>query len=77
MQWKKQCYGRFGAWSVSSPSLITFGEMTEDEFFVTAQAAKTGVQITKLSSSEPLVMPKHLTPIILTCRAVSLSLKLF
>ncbi len=57
-----QGYGRFGALSISSPSLIRYGEMTEDEFFVTAQAAKTGVQITNLSSSEPLVMLKHFNP---------------
>jgi hypothetical protein len=57
-----QGYGRFGALSISSPSLIRFGEMTEDEFFVTAEAAKSGVQITNLSSSEPLVMLKHFNP---------------
>jgi hypothetical protein len=57
-----QGYGRFGALSISSPSLIRYGEMTEDEFFVTAQAAKSGVEITNLSSSEPLVMLKHFNP---------------
>jgi hypothetical protein len=57
-----QGYGRFGALSISSPSLIRFGEMTEDEFFVTAEATKSGVQITNLSSSEPLVMLKHFNP---------------
>jgi hypothetical protein len=57
-----QGYGRFGGLSISSPSLIRFGEMTEDEFFVTAQAAKSGVQITNLSSTEPLVMLKHFNP---------------
>ncbi|MEP7284690.1 MAG: hypothetical protein ABI947_02845 [Chloroflexota bacterium] len=56
-----QGYGRLGKFSVSSPSLIHFGEMTEDEFFVTAEAAKS-VEITNLSSAESLVLLKHFNP---------------
>jgi hypothetical protein len=36
--------------------------MTEDEFFVTAEAAQHGVQITNSSATEPLVMLKHFNP---------------
>lgn len=57
-----QGYGRFGNHAISSPSLIRFGEMTEDEFFVTYDAASRGVQITNLSSAEPLVILKHFNP---------------
>lgn len=57
-----QGYGRFGNHPISAPSMIRFGEMTEDEFFVTADAAQRGVQITNLSSSEPLVILKHFNP---------------
>ncbi len=57
-----QGYGRFGPHSISAPSMIRFGEMTEDEFFVTADAAQRGVSITNLSSSEPLVILKHFNP---------------
>ena len=57
-----QGYGRFGVHPVSAPSLIRFGEMTEDEFFVTAPAAREGVTITNLSTNEPLVMLKHFNP---------------
>lgn len=57
-----QGYGRFGKFAMSSPSLIRYGEMTEDEFFVTCSAAKSGVQITNLSSTEPLVILKHFNP---------------
>lgn len=57
-----QGYGRFGIHAISAPSLIRFHEMTEDEFFVTAFAAQAGVQITNLSSTEPLVMLKHFNP---------------
>jgi len=57
-----QGYGKFGMHSISSPSMIRFGEMTEDEFFVTYEAAQQGVEITNLSSTEPLVMLKHFNP---------------
>ncbi|MGQ9909335.1 MAG: hypothetical protein ACUVS2_10930 [Candidatus Flexifilum sp.] len=57
-----QGYGRFGPHPISAPSLIRFGEMTEDEFFVTHAAATAGVTITNLSSTEPLVMLKHFNP---------------
>ena len=36
--------------------------MTEDELFVTADAAAAGVRIVDLSESEPLVMLKHFGP---------------
>src|SRR5262249_34301255 len=54
-----QGYGRFGKHPISAPSLIRFGEMTEDEFFVSARAAADGVQVTNLSSTEPLVILRH------------------
>ena len=57
-----QGYGRFGKHAISAPSLIRFGQMTEDEFFVTIEAANKGVEITNLSSNEPLVMLKHFNP---------------
>ncbi len=57
-----QGYGEFGSYSVSAPSLIRFGEMTEDEFFVSAASASEGVQIRNASPFEPLVMLKHFNP---------------
>jgi hypothetical protein len=42
--------------------MIRFGEMTEDEVFVTAAAAQNGVVIENLSSSDPLVLLKHFGP---------------
>ncbi len=52
-------YGKFGVWSISTPTLIRYGELTNDEFFVTEAAAKDGIEITNLSKTEPLVMLKH------------------
>jgi hypothetical protein len=36
--------------------------LTNDEFFVTEAAAKSGVQITNYSSTDPIVMLKHFGP---------------
>jgi hypothetical protein len=47
---------------METPTLIRFGQMTKDEFFVTADAAAKGVVITNKSDSENLVMLKHFGP---------------
>jgi hypothetical protein len=57
-----QGYGTFGKLSVSTPAMIRFGEMTEDEIFVTADAAVAGVRVENLSETEPLVILKHFGP---------------
>lgn len=57
-----QGYGNFAGTPVSTPSMIRFGQLTEDELFVTAAAAKTGVRIENPSSTDPLVMLKHFGP---------------
>ncbi len=57
-----QGYGTIGQHAISAPSMIRFGEMTEDEFFVTCKAASEGVQFTNRSSSEPLVILRHFNP---------------
>jgi hypothetical protein len=57
-----QGYGLFGTLQVSTPAMIRFGAMTEDELFVSAQAASQGVVIENRSDSEPLVILKHFGP---------------
>ena len=42
--------------------MIRFGQMTQDEVFVTANAAKAGVKLTNASDSDPLVLLKHFGP---------------
>ncbi len=54
-----QGYGEFGGQAISAPVMVRFGQMTEDEFFVTQPAATQGVRITNLSTTEPLVILKH------------------
>ncbi len=57
-----QGHGQFGPLSVEAPAMIRFGQMTQDELFVTAQAAKAGVLITNTSASDDLVVLKHFGP---------------
>ena len=57
-----QGFGTFGKHDVETPSMIRFGEMTQDELFVTSDAANHGVVITNRSKTENLVMLKHFGP---------------
>jgi hypothetical protein len=51
--------GKFGAWDIETPTLIRYGSLTSDEFFVSAAAAKRGVKIVNTSKTEPIVILKH------------------
>jgi hypothetical protein len=57
-----QGHGTFGPHSVSTPSMIRFGQMTEDELFVTHDAAQAGVRVENTSATDPLVLLKHFGP---------------
>jgi len=57
-----QGHGTFGKLAVSTPSMIRFGESTEDELFVTEDAARAGVRIENRSETDPLVILKHFGP---------------
>jgi hypothetical protein len=57
-----QGHGKMGAWDIETPSLIRFGQLTQDEYFVSEAAAKEGVKITNTSKSDPIVMLKHFGP---------------
>jgi hypothetical protein len=54
-----QGHGKMGVWEIETPALIRYGQLTNDEFFVSEDAAKAGVSITNFSKSDPLVMLKH------------------
>lgn len=57
-----QGHGQFGPHGVSAPTMLRFGQMSEDELFVTAAAAAQGVRIQNPSPSDPLVILKHFGP---------------
>ena len=54
-----QGHGTFGVHKIETPSLIRYGQLTNDEYFVSAKAAKEGVVIENTSNSDPIVMLKH------------------
>ena len=57
-----QGHGRLGSWQADTPTLIRYGQLTSDEFFVTEEAARNGVVISNPSSTDPIVMLKHFGP---------------
>jgi hypothetical protein len=57
-----QGHGLFGKHQVSAPTMIRFGQMTEDELFVTAAAAEQGIKVENRSASDPLVILRHFGP---------------
>lgn len=53
--------GKLGKFEIESPTIIRFGELTHDEFFVTKDAAKEGVRIEN-TGNENLVILKNFGP---------------
>jgi hypothetical protein len=54
--------GKMGVWEIETPALIRYGQLTNDEFFVSEAAATQGVTITNASTTDPIVMLKHYGP---------------
>ena len=57
-----QGHGTMGVWDIETPTMIRFGQLTQDEYFVSEDAARTGVKITNPSKTDPVVMLKHFGP---------------
>ncbi len=57
-----QGHGKMGVWDIETPALIRYGQLTNDEFFISEQAAKEGVTITNASANDPIVILKHFGP---------------
>ncbi len=53
---------QWGFGILKTPALIRYGQLTNDEFFITEKAAIEGVKITNRSSTDPIVMLKHFGP---------------
>ena len=54
--------GTINGQTINSPKLIRFTELTEDEFFCTAQGAIAGVVFKNTSTTEPLVCLRYFGP---------------
>lgn len=57
-----QGHGKMGVWDIETPALIRYGQLTNDEFFVSEKAAMEGVTIVNPSTTDPIVMLKHFGP---------------
>ena len=58
-----QGHGKLGEWEIETPALIRYGQLTNDEFFVSEKAAIDGVVISNPSKTDPIVMLKHFGPL--------------
>lgn len=57
-----QGHGRIGKMNVDCPAVIRFGQLTEDEIFVSHDAATAGVTFENVSSRDPLVSLRYFGP---------------
>ena len=57
-----QGHGKMGVWDIETPALIRYGQLTNDEFFISENAAKDGVTISNASATDPIVILKHFGP---------------
>src|SRR5690606_41088428 len=49
-----QGYGTMNDWTIETPALIRYGQLTFDEYFVSEEAAKRGVTIQNHSTTDPI-----------------------
>ncbi|KKT07680.1 MAG: hypothetical protein UV78_C0001G0017 [Parcubacteria group bacterium GW2011_GWA2_43_17] len=57
-----QGHGCFGLFDAEAAIMLRYGQPSADEFFVSEQAARTGIKITNKSKCEPMVLLKHFGP---------------
>jgi len=57
-----QGHGRIGKLTLDCPAMIRFGQLTEDEVFVSCEAAAGGVVFENLSQCDPLVVLRYFGP---------------
>ncbi len=57
-----QGHGKMGSWNIETPTMIRYGQLTHDEYFVSESAAREGVTIENPSQTDPIVMLKHFGP---------------
>lgn len=54
-----QGHGTFGPYDLDAPVIIRYGQLTNDEYFVTERASREGVTIRNASRFENIVLLKH------------------
>jgi hypothetical protein len=54
--------GRIGKLDLDCPSMIRYGQLTEDEVFISAGAATVGLAFENTSKTDPLVTLRYFGP---------------
>lgn len=57
-----QGHGTINGLPIDTPAIIRYDQLTNDEYFVSEQAAREGVTIVNYSNADPVVMLKHFGP---------------
>lgn len=57
-----QGHGLLGEHPIAAATLLRFGQLSQDEFYVSASAARDGVSVTNQSTTDDLVILKHFGP---------------
>ncbi|MCQ2379205.1 MAG: hypothetical protein MJ016_08410 [Victivallaceae bacterium] len=57
-----QGHGKLNGFTLETPALLRYGQLSYDEYFVSEAAARSGVEIVNESAADPLVMLKHFGP---------------
>lgn len=57
-----QGHGKFGVYDAEASVMLRFGQPSNDEYFISEAAAKSGVEITNQSKFQPMVILKHFGP---------------
>jgi hypothetical protein len=57
-----QGHGKFGVYDAEASVMLRYGQASNDEYFVSEQAAKDGVVIANQSKFQPMVILKHFGP---------------
>jgi hypothetical protein len=57
-----QGHGRIGNLDIDCPSIIRFGQMTQDEVFISWEAATAGITFENYSQTDPLVTLRYFGP---------------
>jgi hypothetical protein len=57
-----QGYGKFSVYDAEAAIMLRYGQLSADEYFVSAPAASEGMRITNNSRVEPMVILKHFGP---------------
>ncbi len=57
-----QGHGAFGVHDAAAATVIRYGQLSQDEFFVSEPAARAGIAITNASTTDDLVILKHFGP---------------